>query len=616
MSENAISLVRVSDLFRKKFFVPDYQRGYRWTETQVSDLLSDIYDFAMHPEKGDFYCLQPLVIKKFSVPDDNKNYNLEEGIWYEVIDGQQRLTTIKILFSYFVNKGNLELEDWQKDEIIIEYETRRKTGEYLRSLAGGDIGDVSDDENRDISCIRAAYKQIASWFSELKKHAYPAASAILKTLIEEDPTLEADRPVKFIVFEVDQNANAIDIFERINIGKISLTNAELIKALFLQKSNFSDKNENQLRRQMEIADAWDRIEYSLQDDKFWYFINTTENQKTSRIEFIFDFIYGIEKGDIPQHKDLDITFRFFADRLQEKNDTEGEFGKVETLWNEIQKYYDTFRDWFLDMKIYHYIGFLIFQGETDIKEIYNLYSGSKKSVFKEALKELIKLKLNVTYRLNTDNNVNSPDYYIELFYDKTAKKKLREFLLLLNIQYLVGTDQGEYVRFPFDTFKKEQWDIEHIDSYTESAITKEADQNKWIEIALKDLTDDERFRYQDVAKEFPDMSFNEKKERIIEISGESGGSANIEVKNSVGNLTLLDSETNRSYGNALYPTKRREIIKRDSVGKFILPCTKAVFLKYFNEDCITLKKWEKEDIRAYTNYIGKTLEVFMNREEK
>lgn len=48
MQNNTISLIRVSDLFGKRFFVPEYQRGYRWTKTQVQDLLSDIFDFARH----------------------------------------------------------------------------------------------------------------------------------------------------------------------------------------------------------------------------------------------------------------------------------------------------------------------------------------------------------------------------------------------------------------------------------------------------------------------------------------------------------------------------------------------------------------------------------------
>lgn len=44
------------------FFIPGYQRGYRWTEQQVKDLLNDINEF--EPENDSWYCLQPLVTKK------------------------------------------------------------------------------------------------------------------------------------------------------------------------------------------------------------------------------------------------------------------------------------------------------------------------------------------------------------------------------------------------------------------------------------------------------------------------------------------------------------------------------------------------------------------------
>ncbi len=45
MADNIIKLQAVSDLLDKHFFIPDYQRGYRWTGQQVKDLLKDLWDF-------------------------------------------------------------------------------------------------------------------------------------------------------------------------------------------------------------------------------------------------------------------------------------------------------------------------------------------------------------------------------------------------------------------------------------------------------------------------------------------------------------------------------------------------------------------------------------------
>jgi uncharacterized protein with ParB-like and HNH nuclease domain len=76
----------VQSLLSEHFYVPKYQRGYRWTKKQVEDLLNDIDRFTPSNEcKDTWYCLQPLVVKK----DEDKGWLL--------IDGQQRLTTIKLI---------------------------------------------------------------------------------------------------------------------------------------------------------------------------------------------------------------------------------------------------------------------------------------------------------------------------------------------------------------------------------------------------------------------------------------------------------------------------------------------------------------------------------------
>ncbi|MBF1070607.1 MAG: DUF262 domain-containing protein, partial [Prevotellaceae bacterium] len=102
MSES-IGLKTIYELLGLNFFIPSYQRGYRWTEQQVRDLLQDILDFTTKDkEKGEFYCLQPIVIKcceEETIKQHNLSSNLDDNIWYEVIDGQQRLTTIHIILS-------------------------------------------------------------------------------------------------------------------------------------------------------------------------------------------------------------------------------------------------------------------------------------------------------------------------------------------------------------------------------------------------------------------------------------------------------------------------------------------------------------------------------------
>ena len=95
--------------------------------------------------------------------------------------------------------------------------------------------------------------------------------------------------VQFIWYETDEDP--IKVFTRLNIGKIGLTNSELIKALILSQSNFDEKS---VIRQNEIANEWNDIEQSLQNDEFWYFIHEKDYNKPTRIDFLFDVLCELD----------------------------------------------------------------------------------------------------------------------------------------------------------------------------------------------------------------------------------------------------------------------------------------------------------------------------------
>ena len=120
MRENKIGLKSVAQLLDMKFFIPSYQRGYRWTERQVKDLLEDIYDFSKKEEyrKGEFYCVQPLVVREMN--EEEKKQNSLEGKWYEVIDGQQRLTTIYLILT-FLKEDKLYQLNYQRGLLIKKF---------------------------------------------------------------------------------------------------------------------------------------------------------------------------------------------------------------------------------------------------------------------------------------------------------------------------------------------------------------------------------------------------------------------------------------------------------------------------------------------------------------
>jgi len=125
-----LTLKSISSMLGEQFFVPYYQRGYRWTDQQVTDLLNDIDAFIAKnirdTDEKTFYCLQPIVVKECN--ENVKNENTLTGKWYEVIDGQQRLTTIFLIIHY---ANEMWVGKQKNPEFTIEYETRKKSTAFL-----------------------------------------------------------------------------------------------------------------------------------------------------------------------------------------------------------------------------------------------------------------------------------------------------------------------------------------------------------------------------------------------------------------------------------------------------------------------------------------------------
>ncbi len=602
-----IETKKVVELLEHNFFIPSYQRGYRWTEQQIIDLLLDIDTFKTETDPLSkeelWYCLQPLVVKKMNENDVMLNLLDSSKEWYEVVDGQQRLTTILLLVHYFNEYWNGKDSD---NEFEIRYQTRPETAFFLKNLEVNtqeivSSGDLKCDDTIDFQHIADAYKQIALWGKGKKesKVGFNRRDFQSKFLCK----------TRVIWYEIEEYQNPIDTFIRINMGKIPLTNAELIKALFLTKKNFTTETAELL--QIEIATEWDRIEYALHDNDFWWFLNKEENALSARIEYIFNIMYDIEVQDnknmsnlvgTDEHK----TFRFFYNKFSQ-SDTD----VVKEKWDEVKDYYLAFKDWYNEPTWYHYIGYLIYC-DVSITSIYQKYRNTNKNEFLQELKKLVKETIG-----DIDCIKTAGKYKISLSYeDNKSDAKVRKFLLLFNIVYILKNETGQ--RFPFKAFKKEDWDIEHVDSFTEKEIYQKEDQDQWLRNALLDVDiqqDSIKLKIEEILenKKFDRDLFLSIKTQIISIAREDGNSE--EEKNRIGNLTLLDAGTNRSYGNALFLTKRRKIIERDKGGLFIPVCTKNVFLKYFDLNGSTKNSWRAEDIDEHEHYMGIILDEFLTIRE-
>mgnify|MGYP003632122964 CR=1 FL=1 len=558
--ENRLELKTISELNQFSFFVPSYQRGYKWTKKEVNDLLNDINEFKPrvidNSDEKTWYCLQPIVVKK-------RNTNQSS---FEVIDGQQRLTTIFLILHYL----NQDFVESRREKLFhLDYQTRMETSKFLGELDE----DKLNDDNSDFFHISQAYQTISKWFEERRVN-----------FDKQEFGSKFKYNSKVIWYE-SKTENPISIFTRINIGKIPLTNSELIKALFLNSSNFIRSNKEQLRlKQLEIATEWDNIEHGLQDDRLWYFLTGNKSQ-TNRIEFIFNLM-NEEKDE----NDPYATFRFFSKLF--KNSSQE---TIEVNWKTIKGYYQRFSEWFAKRQWYHKIGFLVTVDAITIDKLYEESNSLSKIEFGDFLDDLISECMKGIVL----ENLGYPD-----------KKEVRKTLLLYNILTMLNSPKDNSY-FPFNLFKTESWDIEHITSIKDTIPDK--NRNHWLDDAkvFIDISQKEGKQLYARSEKCNINNEDEFKELFQDIVSHFNSELGDDAINDISNLTLLDSETNRGYKNAVFPLKRKTIINRDKSGVFIPICTKNVFLKYFSEYPPKISFWTEEDRENYEADLFSVLDKYL-----
>ena len=547
-----------------EFYVPSYQRGYRWDETQVCQLLNDII------ENGDqAYCLQPLVVRQ------------KAARVFELIDGQQRLTTIHIILRYI---KNLLHDDKDAPQFILVYETRKKNEEFFNHLDD----EVMAKDNIDFFFMHRAYKLVESWFGQS---------------MEKAKTIKAyfDKNVKVIWYELKSGTreDAVNLFTRLNIGRIPLTNAELIKALFLCNTK---QMEN--KRQLEIALQWDTIERELHDDDFWYFLTKKKAETyATRIELVFDF-FASERSN--QNDPLS-TFLYF-------NEIKKTGESLSDRWKEILRYYYRLKEWYKKDSLYHRIGYLVASGHTTMNQIVDATINLRKSEQEQLLDDEIKksIKFNKSYSdLNYVNNYN----------------EISRLLLLFNV---VSVMNHSHSRFPFRAYNTEQWSLEHIHpQHPEEMKNDKKLWNEWLRIQKQSVeqlpVDDETSedRRKEIVSETDAFIANEKatkedfkilSNKIVQFLSDK---SEADLTHSLSNMALLSKSQNSALNNSLFDAKRREIIDMDRRGEFIPYCTRNVFLKYYTApDKIQMTKWSEADREGYVAAMNSVLKPYLDKDDK
>ena len=587
---NELELKPINDLLKLSFFIPAYQRGYRWSKRQVTELLDDIKEFQQQAEnsnKNAFYCLQPIVVKKHN------------GDW-ELVDGQQRLTTIYIILTYL--KDILALLG--KSRYQLSYETREESAEFLH-----DIDDERGEDNIDFFHIVQAKKAVEEWF---KAQDGTYQIKFIQTLLNDDDT---GKNVKVIWYQIDESENVTEVFTRLNMGKIPLVNAELVKALFLKSSNFAqDVDDTKSRKpiqdlqQLKISQEWDAIEKRLQDDAFWYFISN-KSITTNRIEFVLDLASrDLNDEGILDTDKLKIFLTF--NRLLSNSGDKDKTVDVAREWLKIKQCFMTLEEWYNERALFHLIGYLVSQ-KVSIAHIFDLHQEAPtKYDFRQSL---LKLVFSKTFNGREIDTLSQEwlDERLNAFTYESGAHKLRPILLLFNVASLLA-NPATNARFQFDKYKLDSWDIEHIRSVASDMPNSKDKQKAWLENVIAYISSDESIEAEesDVDESSEELSIKLEATKLLQATNFNNDQfealydkvrahydpdGNEDVDNSIGNLTLLDSRTNRSYQNAVFPIKRARIIALDKKATFVPLCTKNAFLKYYSKQVDKMLYWEAKD---------------------
>lgn len=618
------------------FNIPSFQRGYRWESDdnplipsndvkQVDDLLEDLTAFIKSNPRGGNYYLQPLMVK----PRKDAAF----GWVWDVLDGQQRLTTIWLILKCLDEKLHTSVSSSKPlFKLIYEKPTNPDFSKITFDSSSVYYNYPLPSTNLDSFFIKKAKDRIDYWFKNVIASEGALQRGLDEMLFDPDPnrvtnTLNIGTKLLraiFIWYNVEpviqqgitSNGNRIrdiEIFNRLNRGKISLTNSELIKALFLLCLKVAGSSYGSVMNSDTLVRTWDEMERKLQNNDLWGMICPKYKSYSNRMDLLFDFIKDLN-GAIDE-----TSYRYYHKKMHEMT-TGPNPALLETLWNEIKFSFDKLCKWHEDTAFHNRIGFLVDCGETVASISLQLKSGV-------TLTNLISLKLK-SKKLQSINDLES------LQYDDDGNT-IRKILLLFNV--LTCDKYGQ--KFPFGLYRDNSYDIEHVNSQTDNPIEKLDEKRDWIInhafscLKYDRLEMNSNGKFTQSAKDARELiiegigllknfkrdgsdtgdKFKKYRSKVESYYayGSTDGSVSDE-KDSIGNLTLLNSSINREYKNALFPLKLRILKRSDQEGAYIPLCTKYMFLKYYsnvkgNESAFNMMRWRERDQKDYVEAIKNAL---------
>lgn len=609
-------LKSIEELSDYRFTIPSYQRGYRWDTAQVLSLLNDINEFT--PQFQSFYCLQPLVLKQ----------NKKEIKSYELIDGQQRATTIYLILSY-LNQKTYSLSYATRDDISSGINTFLKklknpnfsiysiTDEYEQYFnfdsfqkfddevsshwKNGVIEDNPELNTVDNFYLYRTYAVIKNWFSQLeekKKNEFL------------DKLLKKTKVIWYVEDSYSTEKKIIKKFINFNEGKIDLEQSELIKALFvLDLKNVP----NVIQRHYEenqFADEWNQIEHQMGDDKFWQFVSNSKNDEkiANKINLLFQLYNGFGKPE-----DKSYNYRKF----------EKEFKSNEKpKWQDIIGLYNGLEEWYLDRTSFHLVGAIVHLTKKKISDIVKAAENSdNKIMFRNSLRKIVR-----SHFKTSDFEWKKSFNPFDVKYGDTSVFKL---LLLYNIA-LTEIDEVDSF-FPFYRFYNQgNWNIEHILAKNDDGLDDFEEfknfHKETLELIKSVQEEDISIENSSLITNYCDQlhkqiaNINKKEcKKIIKDINEKLDE--FFSKDDFNNLCLLDQSSNIKVGKKPFRKKRNIILnlyeKIELKSNTYIPIgTQYVFSKNSTpSEYYQVNYWGQKDRDYYLSKFNATIKKFLTEED-
>ncbi|WP_319231103.1 DUF262 domain-containing protein [Draconibacterium orientale] len=569
----------------EKFYIAPYQRGYKWASDNenapVWVLMTDLLDAFRGDEKE--YFLQYITVKK---------NQLNGTSVLEVIDGQQRLTTLTLLFSVLASRKD------NKEPAItdnkLSYKVRPIVDKFFRNFVYKEVKELFDMEWIDFTNEYPEYNEQDIFF------LFEAIKRINLELSSDDILMKFEtfvtENVKIILNNIDKgNISSERIFSNLNTNKVDLTGVELIKGLLLTKTAREVKHDNEIPHYKEILETraaigrqWDEMTNWAEGKRIKKFYFT---QYSEPIEGILTLVALSHNYKEKQSKGSQYPLFNFYQRLLNRDHL-----TASDLFGEIREFYNVLRDWQTNKRLYNLLGFLFFNGRIDFKF--------------EELSDLIRKKTNEVEKvLSTKVLELLPDDSSTLEYG-VDNDAIQRVLLAISV---FGNDQY----FDYVNFAQNDWSLEHVFPQNPEKISDTLQHNdiKLIKSLKKENWKKEGARYlrsinfeKEDAETKIEQLFQKLKQETCEVDSIEKEIIYELIEttqlNKLGNMALLTGKVNTSVGNGMFDAKRFKIVKMVSKGEFVPKHTYDVFSKLLSEDFNpNLTVWTENDIEVHTKWI-------------